>query len=258
MNHFLHGTAAGRYAKSRPPHHAVVVGRIKRLLRVRGLSRRALDVGCGTGMSTVALRIIARNVVGVDTSRNMLVLAQRAEGVRYVLSAAEALPFADETFKIATVSSAFHWFDRERFLPEAARVLGPGGWLIIYNNAFRAVMRENPAFHDAFEKTYPKRYPTPVRDWRQMTAEQAERYGFEFRSTEDYVNDVEFSLEELVSYLTTQSNIIAAVEGGSETIESVIAWLAQFLAPLFPDKRATFEFGGRIWYLRKLPARWHP
>ncbi len=49
----------------------------------------------------------------------------------------------------------------------------------------------------------------------------------------------------------TQSNVIAALEEGSERAEAIQAWLLADLAPLFPSPRATFPFGGTFWLLQK-------
>lgn len=46
---------------------------------------------------------------------------------------AEELPFADSSADLVTAMSAFHWFDRPRFLQEAHRVLKPQGCLALLN-----------------------------------------------------------------------------------------------------------------------------
>lgn len=46
---------------------------------------------------------------------------------------AEELPFADGSVDLMTAMSAFHWFDRPRFLREAHRVLKPRGCLALLN-----------------------------------------------------------------------------------------------------------------------------
>jgi hypothetical protein len=69
---------------------------------------------------------------------------------------------------------------------------------------------------------------------------------------EHYDNRVTFSAETLVTYLVTQSNVIAAVEGGRESITDVREWLREGTAPLFGTRtEASFLFAGPIWYLRK-------
>ncbi len=146
MSYFAHRTAAERYARSRPYFHPLVIDMIRERLALAAPVGRALDVACGTGQSAVALRAIAAAVVGTDVSRPMLAAAPRAAGLRYVVAAAEALPLAEGVFDLLTVALAFHWFERERFLAEARRVLRPEGWLVIYNNGFSGTMRENADF----------------------------------------------------------------------------------------------------------------
>jgi ubiquinone/menaquinone biosynthesis C-methylase UbiE len=141
MGHFSHGDAAERYARGRPYFHPLVVRKIATFLGLEEPVSAALDVACGTGLSTITLTEVALRVVGTDPSVEMLARAARAEGVEYVEAPAEDLPFPEGTFDLATVSSSFHWFDRARFLAEARRVLRSEGWLVVYDNAFRGEMR---------------------------------------------------------------------------------------------------------------------
>ena len=255
MGHFAHADAAERYARGRPRFHALVVRRIAAFLGLREPIPAALDVACGTGLSSVVLREIASQVVGTDPSAEMLARAPHVDGVEYIEAPAENLPFANGSFDLLTVSSAFHWFDRARFLSEARRVLRLRGCLVVYDNAFRGEMRENPSFGTWFRGRYLARYPSPPRDRRPFGDDDARRHGFRFVGREDYENDVRFSAEELARYLETQSNVIAAVEEGSDDIEEVHTWLLDSLPPLFPrGARATFVFGGYVWYLRHSAA----
>lgn len=250
-NFFAHTTAAERYAQSRPYFHPVVIDSLRRFLHLEAPLEHALDVACGTGLSTRALKTIAGQVTATDVSSAMLTQAPREPGIEYVETPAEALPFGDEAFDLATVALAFHWFDRECFLREAYRVLRPGGWLVIYNNGFFGQMLENSAFTE-WNKSYLTRYPTPPRNSKPLTEDDARSYGFHFAKREAYTNEVQFSPQQLAAYLTTQSNVIASVEQGKESIEDVYQWLLELLAPLFPVPICTFSFGGDIWYLQKV------
>jgi len=78
------------------------------------------------------------------------------------------------------------------------------------------------------------------------------RHGFAVLGHERYDNQVIFSPETLVNYVVTQSNVIAAVEGGRESITDVRQWLMTGTESLFgPRPDARFLFAGPIWYLRK-------
>lgn len=52
-----------------------------------------LDVGCGTGLSAVALKDIASEMVGLDASPQMIAWAPSDDRISYVVSIAEQLPF---------------------------------------------------------------------------------------------------------------------------------------------------------------------
>jgi ubiquinone/menaquinone biosynthesis C-methylase UbiE len=250
VNYFLHNDTAERYGRSRPYFHPQVVRRIAQYLRLREPVRVSLDVACGTGLSSVALTEIAARVVGTDSSAAMLAQAPRNVHFEYVEASAENLPFPDGSFDLVTAASAFHWFDRYRFLSEASRVLSVFGWLVVYDNFFFNEMRENAEYGRWHRDLYLSRYPVPPRDGRPLAEDEVESYGFSFARWEEYANDVRFSVEELAAYLETQSNVIAAAEEGAENLEEVHRWLVDSVAPFFPGPVATFEFGGHIWYLK--------
>lgn len=258
MNYFAHRTAAERYARGRPYFHPLVIEKIRDFINLGGPVPLALDVACGTGQSALALTALAADVVATDISPDMLALAPAHPQIRYVEAPAEHLPLKSHSANLITVSLAFHWFDRERFLAEAHRVLSPGGWLVIYNNGFEGRMNENPEFAHWNSETYVTRYPTPPRHNQPFTDEDARSHGFAFSKRESYTNEIAFSPERLACYLMTQSNVIAAVEQGSEAPEDVYVWLLDSVKPLFPTATATFPFGGEIWYLRATVATPHP
>ena len=106
------------YARGRPYHHPRSLARLRALLTDGNADadvERALDVACGTGMSTVALADFADIVVGLDISREMMRVAPPKPNVTYMLGRAERLPFLDGAFDAVTCSSGVHWFDQERF-----------------------------------------------------------------------------------------------------------------------------------------------
>lgn len=250
-NYFAYKTAAERYARGRPFFHPLVMDKIREAVPLAFPVANALDVGCGTGQSTVALRAIADSVIGVDASPDMLSVAPSADNVRYIAAPAEGIPLPDAVFDLMTVSLAFHWFDRPAFFGEAHRLLRESGWLVIYNNAFRGEMLESQEFQKWLTGTFLVRYPTPSRNNVPVTPQEALGYGFTFAHKEDYQNQIVFSRDELAAYLMTQSNVIAAVEQGDETVEEVYAWVMRELEPVFSLPQATFLFGGYVWYLKK-------
>jgi len=100
-----------------------------------GASDRVLDACTGTGDLALALRAAgAGEVVGCDFAPEMVRLAREKGGdaVRFEVADALDLPFEDAAFDAATVAFGVRNFqDLERGLAELARVLRPGGRLLV-------------------------------------------------------------------------------------------------------------------------------
>jgi SAM-dependent methyltransferase len=242
---------AARYAASRPFFHPLAIARAGKAIGLQQTVPLALDVACGTGQSTKALAAIADRVIGLDISRSMLAHAQADARIQYLTARAEALPVRSGTASLVTSALAFHWFDRRRFLSEARRVLLEGGYLLIYNNGFTGIMGENPAFQTWSQKDYLQRFPVPPRDSAPLAAQEAERAGFTLLAEDVYENEIRFTADELAAYLTTQTNVKAALDQGRETLATATAWLLGQLRPFFVATNASFVFRTRAWYLQK-------
>ena len=91
---------------------------------------RVLDVAGGTGALAGRIAPLVAEVTVADVSEPML--AHVPEGVRRVVARAEQLPFEDASFDLVTCVRSLHHIDRPaRALDEMARVLAPGGRLVI-------------------------------------------------------------------------------------------------------------------------------
>ena len=107
-------------------------------LTVAPAAQRILDVGCGTGY---LLRQLdghcpdAVELTGVDPARAMIATARAAvtgERLRWLEGTAEDLPFPEGSFDWGVSTTSFDpWADQQAGLRECARVLAPGGWLVL-------------------------------------------------------------------------------------------------------------------------------
>jgi 2-polyprenyl-3-methyl-5-hydroxy-6-metoxy-1,4-benzoquinol methylase/uncharacterized protein YbaR (Trm112 family) len=89
-----------------------------------------LDIGCGTGHFSQSLAK-ENQLVGADISFEMAVFAKK-KGLATVRSSGKKLAFADESFAIVMSNNLIQSFaDGAPFVREAARVLRPGGRLIL-------------------------------------------------------------------------------------------------------------------------------
>lgn len=103
----------------------------------RSGATRALDVGCGEGRFCRMLRDTGVAATGVDPTPALVAKARaRDRAGRYVRGVAEALPFADAAFDlVVSYLSLIDIPDIDAAIPEMARVLAPGGTLLIANLA---------------------------------------------------------------------------------------------------------------------------
>jgi SAM-dependent methyltransferase len=223
-------TGADRYAAGRPYHHERTVRRaLAGLPAPDSALDFALDVACGTGLSTRALAALGIPVAGLDPVPAMVARAAADTGLSYVVAAAEALPVADGSVDLVTVGSGVHWFDQDRFAAESARVLRPGGLLLLYEHAGPDLPAE-PAFRDWMRGTYLRRYPSPPRGT--MAADFQAGGRFDPPVTDRWADEVPFTRAGFVSYLLTQSNLLG------EPAARTRAWLLASLAPFFPGDEA--------------------
>lgn len=92
-----------------------------------------LDIGCGTGTLAKALAGDGAAVTGIDPGAEALARARTAvPGARFEAASAEAMPFADGDFDGAVMLNSLHHVPHPALaLAEAARVLRPGGALVV-------------------------------------------------------------------------------------------------------------------------------
>ena len=118
------GSVADDYAKHRPGYPDAAI----EWALAPAPGRAVLDLAAGTGKLTASLG--AYEVVAVEPDPEML--ARLRAGLPHVdarQGTAEDIPLPDGSVDAVVVGQAVHWFDRERALPEIARVLRPGGVL---------------------------------------------------------------------------------------------------------------------------------
>ena len=128
--------AAATYAKRPAYCDAVVDDCLHGLERTRG--GRACDVGAGTGVLTLALARRGLDVVAVEPNAAMRALGREQTAamprIRWIAACGETLSLARASCDLVGFGSSFNVVDSARALVESARILAPGGRIILMWN----------------------------------------------------------------------------------------------------------------------------
>lgn len=126
-----------------------------------GPGARVLDLGCGPGATAIQVaRETGARVTGVSISKAEIGLAtglaeaeSMADQVKFLHADALDLPFEAASFDAVLAAETIpHFPDRARALRECARVLRPGGRLVLTDNIRRGPLEIDPAEEEAFVK----------------------------------------------------------------------------------------------------------
>lgn len=152
---------------------------------------RSVDLGCGTGIMLGRLRERFGRPVGVDASQEMLdgYPPDARRDAPLVRADMASLPFAPDSFDLVVCRSALHHMEDEvGVLREIARVLSPGGRLILgepandnlLTRAARALVRSRPSYGKVhtIDRAYTRGQLRALLDAAGLRVEREVRFGF--------------------------------------------------------------------------------
>ena len=249
---------AAKYATSRPSHPEAIVKNAIQFLKEKysGPLYQAVDVGCGTGISTKNLFPHFQSILGVDASEAMVKEAQAAgyhNSMRFLPASAEKLPVPEGSVQLALVGRAIHYFDTAKFYEELNRVLVDNGIICYYSVHFPSISSPaNPEFGAHVHETFWKYLKTNLEGYWPVNAYNKEIIGWDRRNY--YVNIIpapfseskldetvqvprNISLVQLANELRTYSPFVtySSREGDDKAIELLDSFLAECLQG-FEDK----------------------
>jgi ubiquinone/menaquinone biosynthesis C-methylase UbiE len=190
------GRYAEQYVTSAPHAQGEDLDRLLALAQPRA-AWTVLDVATGGGHTALKFAPHVAHVTASDITPAMLNAAERHSATKGVGNvsfkqvAAEAMPFDDAAFDLVTCRIAPHHFDNAaRFVHEAARVLKPGGRLLVQDH----VMPEDTLiarYIEAFEKLRDPSHNRAFteREWREMFAQA----GLTVTEVEQLYKDLDFA-----------------------------------------------------------------
>ncbi len=156
---------------------------------IKGQPRRILDLGCGTGSTTLMLKqaFSQAQVIGLDLSPYMLVRAEHKAteanlNITWQHGNAENTAFASNSFDLVTASLLFHETPQhtaQAIIEECFRLLQPGGQVLILDGNQQTI-RQLEWLNNVFEEPYIREYAAGNLDGSLGKA------GFELVHTQDF------------------------------------------------------------------------
>jgi SAM-dependent methyltransferase len=141
------------------------------------------DIGSGTGFLSELFLKNGNRVYGIEPNREMRQAGEEYlatyDGFSSIEGSAEATSLADSSIDFITAGQSFHWFEPDSARREFARILKPGGWVVIAWNDRRV---EEVPFTRAYE-------------------EILERFGIDYKNVKDSYPEA----ERIRSFLNTFS-----------------------------------------------------
>ncbi|HKM34497.1 MAG TPA: class I SAM-dependent methyltransferase [Lachnospiraceae bacterium] len=242
--------------KNRPYLHKQVIEQFQNDVTKKRFCN-GLDIGCGAGLSTKALKLICDHVVGADISSEMISVAKEVceqnEDYDFIVSKAEEIPAMKNKVDIVTAAGVIQWVDKDAFLQNLISIMTNDGYVLIYDFSVSDQMRNNDAFSSWWHNTYLKEFPKPFRNESVWTDKDVEQYGFSMIKQIHLEMEYEFDLESFIEFMLIQSNVNDKVEGEGRSIEEVHKWFERTLPPIFMNTKQQLVFTGYSWcFARKI------
>jgi SAM-dependent methyltransferase len=228
------GAVAAAYAEHRPGYPRAAVEWALQPVLGAPEPPRIVDLGAGTGKLTAALLEFGP-VTAVEPDEAMLgELRARFPAARARPGSAEAVPVDDSSADAVLVGQAWHWFDHDRALAEAARVLRPGGVLAVLWNGEDAGVEWVRGYLEAayLERQVP--LPGGSRNLPELPAHPA----FAQSRYRSHPNPVRTTTDGLIANLGTQSWMLVADPG---IRERAVARVRDYLAARPETSAGSFE-----------------
>lgn len=230
------------------------------LLRYLGrTSALTVDLGCGTGLSTILWCEVSEQVIGIEPSQDMLNLAREKgkdhANLTFLQAFSDATGLPDTSVDILTCSQSFHWMNPETTLREANRILKPGGVFAVYDCDWPPVCHweAEQAYSvlfktaHALEKTNPQTKDSVVRWDKDQHLQNLNRYG-----PFSYVREIVFSstepcdAERFIAIALSQGGLQGLRKAGEPVLEAEIDTFKQAVRVRMGDGSYPMDFCYRM------------
>lgn len=245
---------ARAYACHRPAVHPLVLAQLHAVLDGGLPVAHALDAGCGAGASTEALLPLARQVIGLDPFLPMLQAARaRLPTAGFLQGRLEAIPCAAASFDLVTSAGAINYTEPRLALAELARVLKPGGWLVLYDFSDGRPQAVDGHTHDLHDPVAAMRkaYPSSGGYALDLPGLPFSEHGLILSSQQRPAFELPMTAQQYLDYMMGDTGVEAAIAAGAPEA-TVRAHMAQLVDLAFSGQDRNVRFSAELVVARRV------
>lgn len=218
-----------------------------------------VDIGCGTGLSTLIWSEISKEVIGVEPNTDMINIAkQKSVGlnnVRYISGFSDKTGLEENSVDIVTCSQSFHWMNPETTLNEVSRILKEKGVFAVYDCDWPPVCNweVEKEYNILFEKVKEfELVKLELKDSYKSWPKEKHLQNIESSAIFKYVREVVFSNSEecdakrFISIALSQGGLQSILKAGVGEFEPYLRRFKQSVKSILGNDKFTIDFCYRM------------
>jgi ubiquinone/menaquinone biosynthesis C-methylase UbiE len=211
----------------------------------------AWDCATGNGQAATKLADYFKSVQATDISPAQLAKAVQKQNITYSLTPAESTPFADDTFDLITIATAYHWVNWELFKKEATRVSKEGAVIAAWT--YYALLTDDVALQDLYHHFYRKIIYSYWDKERRYVDEQYQTIDFPYEPlpSQPFHTELVWTREQFKGYLESWSAVQHYKEAHNTSPHILIEEDLARLWPVGETKKVTFPIALRLGRIHK-------
>lgn len=219
--------------------------------------QKVVDLGCGTGLSSVIWKGECNELIGIEPSDDMLAVARAKEtdGISFRKGSAGETGLENASVDAVVCSQSFHWMEPESTLAEVNRILKPGGifaavdcdWPPVchwqaekaYTELFRKVLEieeTNPDVNDTFVRWNKEGHLANIRQSGYFT------YAREIV----FFNTEKCTAKRFIELAKSQGGLQTILKKAPELIEQNVQAFEKVISNTFGSDEFDMDFGYRM------------
>lgn len=245
------------YDEARPtcPHYVVAIIR-KYLGNNPAL---VVDLGCGTGLSTMIWDGVSVNIIGIEPSADMISVARAKAGnstsIEFIQRYANDTKLDDNRADVVSCSQSFHWMEPQSTLREVNRILKAGGifftidcdWPPVCNWEAELAYQELDGFVKKIEMEDPLIQDTFIRWDKKKHLEHIKSSGyFTFVREIVFINQESCTAKRLISLAKSQGGLQTILKKEPDVIANQLKAFEDKINDIFKDREFEIDFCYRM------------